>query len=157
MKRISALSVFACSLLVVGQVSAESWSKQLTRDSTSDPMYTFTIKAEPLKRAHNLAQIDKVGEFLEFTVAVKPVASAEQLEEARKQGWRPHYSGELRVVDGKKFIAARQVQPTVRDAERTFTFQIAAKSGFTFTQTEGEVDGGGISYWFHLGDFVASK
>ena len=160
MKLIYVLLVLVCSLLVAGQVGAETWSKQLKRDKTSDQMYSFTIKVEPLKRAHNLAQIDDVGEFLQFHVTVKLVASAEQLKEARKQGWRPQYSGELRVFDGKKFISACNVQPTRRDAELSFTFQVAAKyaekSGFTFAQTEGE-EGSGIYYWFYLKDFVESK
>src|SRR5438128_2691847 len=160
MKLISVLLVLVCSLLVAGQGGAETWSKQLKRDKTSDQMYSFTIKVKPLKRAHNLAQVDDVGEFLQFSVTVKPVASAEQLKEARKQGWRPHYSGELRVFDGKKFISACNVQPTGRDAELSFTFQVAAKyaekSGFTFAQTEGE-EGSGISYWFYLKDFIESK
>ena len=156
----SVLLVLVCSLLVAGQVGAETWSKQLKRDQTSDQMYAFTIKVEPLKRARNLAQIDDVGEFLQFHVTVKPVASAAQVQEARRHGWRPHYSGELRVFDGKKFIAACNVQPTRRDAELSFAFQVAAKyaakSGFTFAQTEGE-EGSGIYYWFYLKDFVESK
>ncbi len=160
MKLVSVLLVLACSLLVAGQVRAETYSKQLMRDKTSDQMYSFTIKVEPLKRARNLAQIEAVGEFLQFNVTVKPVASAEQLKEARKQGWRPRYSGELRVFDGKRFVSACNVQPMRRDAELSFTFQIAAryaeKSGFTFAQTEGE-EGSSISYWFYLQDFVESK
>ena len=160
MKLIYVLLVLVCPLLVAGQVRAETWSKQLKRDKTSDQMYSFTIKVEPLKRARDLAQGEDVGEFLQFNVAVKPVGSAEQLKEARKQGWRPHYSGELRVFDGKKFISACNVQMTQRDAELSFTFQVAAKyaekSGFTFAQTEGAWDGG-ISYWFYLKDFVESK
>lgn len=153
MKRVPVLSVLVGSLLVAGQVGAESWSQQLKRDKTSDQMYVFTIKVEVLKRAD-------VGEFLQFKVTVKPAASAEQLQEARKQGWRPHYSGELRVFDGGKFISACNVQPTKRDEELSFTFQAAAKyaekSRFTFTQTEGAFEGG-IDYWFYLKDFVESK
>ncbi len=156
MKRISVLLVLVCSLLVAGQVGAETWSKQLMRDKTSDQMYSFTIKVESLKRARNLAQIEAVGEFLRFNVTVKAVASAEQLKEARKQGWQPRYSGELWVFDGKKFVSACNVQPTRRDAELSFTFQVAAKyaekSGFTFAMTEGE-EGSGIHYWFYLKDF----
>jgi len=120
------------------------------------------MKVEPLKRVRDLAQSEDVGEFLQFNVTVKPVASAEQLKEARKQGWRPHYTGELRVFDGKKFISACNVQPTRRDEELSFTFQVAAKyadkSGFTFAQTEGAgEEGSGIYYWFYLKDFVESK
>jgi hypothetical protein len=160
MKLLSVLLVLVCALLVAGQVAAETWSKQLTRDQTSDQMYSFTIKVKPLKRAPNLAQIDDVGEFLQFDVTVKPVASAKQLEEARKHGWRPRYSGELRVFDGKNFISACNVQPTRHDAELSFSFQVAAKyaekSGFTFAQTEGE-EGSRISYWFYLKDFVEPR
>ena len=160
MKLVPVLLVLLCSLLVAGPVRAERWSKQLKRDNTSDHLYSFTIKVEPLKRAHDLAQIDDVGEFLLFHVTVKLVASAEQLKDARKQGWRPQYSGELRVFDGKKFISACNVQPTKRDGEFSFSFQVAAKyaekSGFTFAMTEGE-EGDGIFYWFYLQDFVESK
>jgi hypothetical protein len=157
MKLPPTLLVLVSLLLVPGQARAESWSKQLKPDKTSDHLYSFTIKVEPLKRARNLAQIDDEGEFLQFHVTVKLVASAEELKEASKQGWRPQYSGELRVFDGKKFISACNVQPTRRDGEFSFSFQIdakyAEKSGFTFAMTEGE-EGSGISYWFYLKDFV---
>jgi len=161
MKLITALLVLMCPMLVAGRVEAETYSKQLKGGETSDPMYSFTIKVEPLKTAPNLARNDSdVGEFLQLKVTVKPVGSMEQLKEARKQGWRPIYSGELRVFDGKKFICASNVEPTRRGEELSFSFQVAAKyaekSGFTFTQTEGEFDGG-ISYWFYLKDFVESK
>jgi hypothetical protein len=159
MKLVKALLVFVGSLLVAGQAGAETWSKQLTRGDTSDQMHSFTIAVEPLERVRNLVEIDDVGEFLQFHVTVKPVASPAQLKQAREQGWRPHYAGELRVFQGKKFIAACKVQPTRRGEELSFTFQVAAeyaeKSGFTFVQTEG--DHGRISYWFYLKDFVEAE
>ncbi len=156
MKFLSLLAVFGCSLFVVGQLRAETWSKQLKADKTSDQLYSFTIKAEPLKAVHHLDQTDEEGEFLQFHVKVKLVASAEQLAEASKHGRRSQYSGELRIVDGKTFVSACKVQPTVRDGEFSFSFQVAKKyaekSGFTFAMTEGE--GSGIYYWFYLQDFV---
>ena len=142
MKLVPALFVLVSSLLVTGQVAAETWSKQLTPGKTSDGMYSFTIKVDRLKEAG-------VGEFLQFHVTVK----GKDIPEL------PNRSGELRIVNGKEFITSCDVRPTGRDGERSFSFRVAAKyaekSTFRYAQTGG--DFGHISYWFYLKDFVESK
>jgi hypothetical protein len=141
MRLVTVLSVFVACLAVAGQVRAESWSKQLTRENTGDQAYSFTIKVDRLKEAD-------VGEFLQFHVTIK----GEDLKEL------PIRSYELRVFDGKEFISSCQVQPTVRDGERTFSFRVAAKyvekSTFTYAQRGGFSH---IGYWFYLNDFVEPK
>jgi hypothetical protein len=141
MKLIAVLWVLALSMTVADQAVAESWSKQLTPEATSDEMYSFTIKVDRLKET-------EVGEFLRFHVTVKGL----DLKEL------PHRSGELRVFNGKEFVSSCDVQPAGRDGERSFSFRAAAKyaekSTFRYTQT-GEF--GHISYWFNLKDFVESK
>lgn len=150
MKLATILSAFVCCLIVVGQIRAETVYTRLTPEKTSDHLYSFTIKVEPLRRAHNVAQIDDVGEFLQFHVTVK-------LKDASKHGWLPRQSGEVRVFNGKEFIFSSDVQPTKRDGEFSFSFQVAAKyvekSGFTFAETAG-ADRDGFFYWFYLKDFV---
>jgi hypothetical protein len=157
MNRVTILLVFASVQFFAGPAAAESWSKRLTRNETSDQMYAFTIKAKRLEKVYTPAASVAAGEFLEFHVTVKPVATAEQLKEASKQGWRPRYSGKLRVLSGDEFISACELQPTRRDAELSYSFQVASKyaekSGFTFAITEGNADES-ISYWFYLQDFA---
>lgn len=138
MKLVVVLLVLVSSLLGVGQAAAESWSKRLTREKTSDEMYSFTIKVDRLKETD-------VGEFLQFHVTVKGL----DLEEL------PHRSGELRVFNGKEFVSSSDVQPTGPAGKRSFSFRVAAKyaetSTFRYAQN-GEF--GHISYWFYLKDFV---
>jgi hypothetical protein len=160
MQRVTILLVFASLPFFAGPAFGESWSKRLTRKETGDPMYAFTIKAERLETVTTSEQTIAAGEFLEFHVTVKPVATAEQLQEARKQGWRPRYSGQLRVSSGNEFIAACELKPTQRDAEFSYSFQVARKyaekSVFAFDIAEGH-DDGGISYWFYLEDFAEPR
>jgi hypothetical protein len=165
MMRVMFLSLIAALQLCAAPVAAESWAKRLTRNETGDQMYSFTIKVRRLEKADIPALIDPArpiaaGEFLEYHVTARPVATAEQLDEAHKQGWRPRYSGKLRVFSGNEFISACELQPTRREAELSYSFQVAAKyaakSAFTFALTEGEA-GDGISYWFYLQDFAEPR
>lgn len=150
MKLVTALSVLVGSLIVVGQVRAETIYTRLTREKTSDHLYSFTIKVERLKET-------KAGEFFEFHVTVKAMNAGAHIA-------HPHRSGELEVFNGKKLISSCHVQPTRRDGELSFSFRVAAKyaekSRFTFAETPDHPDSpdlGGFYYWFYLEDFVESK
>lgn len=139
MKLVPVLFGLVCSLLVAGQVGAESWSIQLTPKKTNE---SFTIKVDRLK------ETDK-GEFLQFHVTVK----------LKDNKVLPMRSRELRVFNGKEFVSSCEVQPTGSDGERLFSFRIAAKyaekSTFTYAETNGRGDH--IGYWFYLKDFVEPK
>ncbi len=141
MKHVPVLLVLVCSLLFVGHVGAESWSKQLTRETTGDDLCTVTVKVDRLKETD-------VGEFLEFHVTVKGLGSKDL----------PRRWGELRVFIGKEFVSSCNLQPTGRDGAPSFSFRVAAKyaekSTFTYAQTN-EFDH--ISHWFYLKDFIEPK
>jgi hypothetical protein len=150
MKLVTVLSVLVGSLIVAGQVRAETIHTRLTREKTSDHLYSFTIKVERLKET-------EAGEFFEFHVTVKAKNAGGHIAQ-------PHRSGELKVFNGKELVSSCYVKPTERDDEQSFSFRVAAKyaekSRFTFAETPDHPDArerGGFHYWFYLKDFVESK
>jgi hypothetical protein len=137
-----AIFLFAlmCSILFAGQVTAEKWVEQVTPKKTARPGDTFTIKVQRLKQGQG-------DEVLEVHVAVK-------LDDSIKM---PVRQGLLLVYNGKEFVSSCEVEPTVRDEERSFSFRIAAKyaekSRFTYSESNRD----SIGYWFYMQDFVPSK
>ena len=65
--------------------------------------------------------------------------------------------GLLLVYNGKEFVSSSEVEPTVPDGERSFSFRIAAKyaekSRFTYSESNKD----SIGYWFYVQDFVPTK
>jgi len=136
MKLLPAVLVLACSLLVASQAGgAEPWSKQLTPQK---PDENFTIQVERVKGT----------DILQFHITVK-------LKDNKDLPVTKH---QLRIYDGKEYIALCPVQPTGSEGERQFHFRVAAKyaekSTFSYTQAS---DFDFNSYWFYLKDFVESK
>jgi hypothetical protein len=113
MKLVTVLSVLVGSLIVAGQVRAETIHTRLTREKTSDHLYSFTIKVERLKET-------EAGEFFEFHVTVKAKNAGGHIAQ-------PHRSGELQVFNGKELVSSCYVKPTERDDEQSFSFRVAAK------------------------------
>ncbi len=146
MKLVTVLSVLAGSLIVAGQVRAERTSTRLTTEKTSDHLYSFTIKVERLKT------IDR-GDLVEIHVTVKTKNAGAHIA-------KPHRSGKLEVFNGKEFISSCDVQPTGREEELSFSFNVAVKyaekSRFIFAETDPSQAefGQGFYYWFYLKDFV---
>jgi hypothetical protein len=144
MKIVTVLSVLVGSLIVAGQLRAETMVTRLTPEKTGDHFYSFTIKVERLKKP-------EAGEFFEFHVTVKAKNAGDHLKE-------PRLSGKLEVFNGKELVSSCRVQPTERDGELSFSFRVAAKyaemSQFAYAE-EGDMDS--IHYWFYLKDFVESK
>jgi hypothetical protein len=140
MKRATFLFALMVSILFAWQVTAETWIEQVTQKKTARPGDTFTIKVQRIKQGQG-------EEVLEVHVKVK-------LDNSIKM---PVRQGLLLVYNGKEFVSSCEVEPTVRDGERTFSFRIAAKYAekSQFTYSESNFDS--IGYWFYVQDFAPSK
>jgi len=150
MKLVSALAILVGCVAVAGQVLAERTSTRLTREKTSDQLFSFTIKVERVKQKG-------AGDLLEFNVKVKSENSGGHIKDARLSGY-------LEVLnEEQQLISSCHVQSTGRDGELSFSFRVAAKyaeqSRFVFGETDPSLaeHGQGRYYWFYLKDFVESK
>jgi hypothetical protein len=146
-KRFSVLLVLGCALGFMTRAQAETVSTRLTREKTSDHLYSFTIKVERLKD-------NEMGESLQFHVTVKAKAGNTRP--------LPNRTGTLSVYAGKEFIASCDVQSAERRGELSYSFRVAAKhaekSSFTFAETlDAPHERQGFYYWFYLADFVEPK
>jgi hypothetical protein len=140
MKRATFLFGLMCPIVFAGQVRAEKWIEQVTPKKTARPGDTFTIKVQRLKQGQG-------EEVLEVQVTVK-------LEHSIKM---PVRQGLLLVYNGKEFVTSCELEPTVQDGERSFSFRIAEKYAekTLFTYSESNIDS--IGYWFYVQDFVLPK
>jgi hypothetical protein len=140
MKRAIFLFALMCSIFFAGQVRAETWVEQVTPKKKARPGDTFTIKVQRLKQGQG-------DEVLEVHVTVK-------LDHSIKM---PVRQGLLLVYNGKEFVSSCEVEPTVQDGERSFSFRIAAKyaekSRFTYSESNKD----SIGYWFYVQDFIPPK
>jgi hypothetical protein len=151
MKHVSALAILVGCLAIAGQVLAGRTSTRLTREKTSDQLFSFTIKVERVKQKGT-------GETFEFHVKVKSENSGGHIKDARLSGY-------LEVLNGttQELISSCHVQSTGRDGELSFSFRVAAKYAEQSKFVFGEADptmaerGHGNYYWFYLKDFVESK
>ncbi len=144
MKPLHTLLALVCFVSINGTVRAERVTTHLTREKTSDHLYSFTITVERQKD-------NSLGDYLEFRVMVKPKDS--------KATGLPRRSGTMEVFADKEFISSCEVQLTERDGELVYSFRVAVKyverSKFIFAETIKQADDAqGFFYWFYLKDFV---